>query len=198
MNAYQNFLDFFSMHNKERLDGLSYSYFAEMTQEERCMAFDFLLKRVEKGGSEESINGIFKADSNRAFEEVKRLMGMRALNGEAKITAAWHLYCMQKDDGLLAVFIDFMASPEERLREKAVYSVPAMLSNELASCLKKMIFTETGYLASIHAVNKLLLCHDVSEESVGKRKYLSIYRGLRSADALAKEAAFKEIDALYE
>lgn len=57
MSAYQNFLDFFSMHNKERLDGLSEIYFAEMTQQEKGMAFNHLLKMVEAGGSEESVNG---------------------------------------------------------------------------------------------------------------------------------------------
>lgn len=50
MSAYQNFLDFFSMYNKERLDGISESYFTEMTTEERHMAFDFLLARVKSGG----------------------------------------------------------------------------------------------------------------------------------------------------
>lgn len=198
MNAYQNFLDFFLINNKERLDGLCDSYFTDMTQEERSMAFDFLLKRVEKGGSEESVHGLFKADSNRAFEEIKRLLGMRVLNAETEIVAAWYLYCMQKDDAMLPIFMHFMASPQETLREKAVHYLPAVLSSEIECVLKKMIFTETGYLASIHAVNKLLLCHDVSEETVGKRKYLSIYRGLHSVDLLEKEAAFKEIDALYE
>jgi hypothetical protein len=67
MNAYQNFLDFFSMRNKERLDGLSESYFTPMTREERGMAFEFLLKRVEKGGTEESVNGLFRADERRAI-----------------------------------------------------------------------------------------------------------------------------------
>jgi len=51
MNAYQNFLGFFSMHNKERLDGLSEIYFISMTAAERTMAFDFLLERIARGGT---------------------------------------------------------------------------------------------------------------------------------------------------
>jgi hypothetical protein len=41
MNSYQQFLDFFSMRNKERLDGLDESYFTSMTKEETARAFDY-------------------------------------------------------------------------------------------------------------------------------------------------------------
>lgn len=74
MNAYQNFLDFFSMHNKERLEGLSESYFTDMTQEERDKAFDFLMARTATGGSEETIHGLFRANPQRAVEAVGGLL----------------------------------------------------------------------------------------------------------------------------
>ncbi|WP_229261515.1 hypothetical protein [Duganella margarita] len=72
MNAYQRFLDFFEMSNKERLDGLNELYFSEMTPEERAKAFDHLIKMA--GGGEESVNGLFIADAERAAPIVKNLL----------------------------------------------------------------------------------------------------------------------------
>jgi len=199
MSAYQDFLDFFSMHNKERLDGLSESYFTAMTQEERARAFNYLLKLVEAGGTEESVHGLFRADSSRAVEPVELLLQAGVLNEDAQIAAAWNIYRIKKDESLLSVFIRFMASQEERLREKAAYYVPAdNLTSELKSALQGMIRVETKQLARIHAVDKILECYGVSEESVGKNKYINIYRGLHSENLKDKEAAFKQLEKLYE
>jgi hypothetical protein len=57
-----------------------------------------------------------------------------------------------------------------------------------------MIRTETGQLARIHAVNGLLSGLGISNESVGKKVYLAIYRGLHSDDMLSKEAALERLD----
>lgn len=198
MNAYQRFLDFFSMYNKERLDGLSESYFTDMTQEERKMAFRYLLNLVKKGGAEESVHGLFRADRDLAVESIKQLMETGVLNGDAEIAAAWNLSCIENDDRLIQVFIRFMTDTDEKLREKAAYYVPAKkLTPELKSCLQGMIRVETEQLARIHAVDKLLECYGVSEESVGKKEYLSIYRDLHSEDLRTKEAAFKQLERLF-
>lgn len=198
MNAYQAFQDFFSMHNKERLDGLSESYFAAMTLEERGMAFDYLLKLVEDGGTEESVNGLFLADSKRAVAPIKHLLGGGALNGESQIAAAWNLSQTQAETNLLPIFTKFISSPDRRLRAKAAYYVPPVLLDDLKTSLQQMIRTETEQLPRIHAVNKLLECYCVTEESVGKSIYSDIYRGLHSEDLSAKERAFKQLDAIYE
>ena len=199
MNAYQNFLDFFSMHNKERLDGLSESYFTAMTQEEREKAFNYLLKLVEAGGTEESVNGLFRADRSRAVIAVKRLLEAGILSGEAQIAAAWNLCQIQLDDSMLPFFIHHMAGPDARLRAKAAYYVPAaMFTSELKAALQGMIRTETEQLARIHAVDKLLECYGVTEESLEKNKYLSLYRGLHSEDVRTKEASFKQLDYIAE
>lgn len=198
MNAYQNFLDFFSMHNKERLDGLSESYFTEMTQEERRMAFDYLLRLVEAGGSEETVNGLFRADQHRAVELVKGFLKSGVLNDEAQIAAAWNLCQIQNDGSFLPVFLHFISSPDYRLRRKAAYYVPPVLTDELKLSLQGMIRTETDQLARIHAVDKLLRCYDVSKSSVGKDRYSMFYRGLHSEDLRTKESTFRQLDALYD
>jgi len=199
VSAYQDFLDFFSIHNKERLDGLSESYFTAMTQEERARAFNYLLKLVEAGGTEERVHGLFRADSSRAVEPVERLLQAGVLNEDAQIAAAWNIYRIKKDESLSSVFIRFMASQEEKLREKAAYYVPAdNLTSELKSALQGMIRVETKQLARIHAVDKILECYGVSEESVGKNKYLNIYKGLHSENLKDKEEGFKQLEKLYE
>lgn len=185
------------MYNKERLDGLSEDYFTEMTPLERTMAFDFLLKRVKTGGSEESVHGLFQANSDRAIAVINDLLSNDVLDGEGLIAAAWNLYRTQKDENLLSIFVRFMSSPHKALREKAAYYVPAdNLTDELKSGLQGMIHTETEQLARIHAVDKLLECYGVNEESVGRAKYLNIYRGLHGEDLRTKESICRQLDAL--
>jgi len=198
MNAYQNFLDFFSMHNKERLDGLSESYFTAMTPAERDMAFDNLMGHFAAGGTEESVHGLFRANPARAVEVMEQFLNDGKLSGEAQIAAAWNLLRNHSNSDLLPVFIRHMSSPDRRLREKAAYYVPAVLTDELKTALQGMIRTETAQLPRIHAVNKLLECYGVTKESVGDDTYRSIFRGLHSEDLAAKERAFKQLDALYE
>ena len=65
------------MHSKARLDGLSESYFEQITKDERARAFDYLYKLVEAGGTEESVHGLFRADRERAIEPVRELLASR-------------------------------------------------------------------------------------------------------------------------
>jgi hypothetical protein len=197
MNAYQNFLDFFSMHNKERLDGLSECYFAPMTAHEQSMAFDYLLKIVEAGGSEETVHGLFMADASRAAPIVKELLTKESLREEAEIAAAWNLYWHDLDPSLLTVFIDSMSSNDSNSRAKAAYYVPAEFEPELISRLQGMVRTETDRMALIHATNKLLECYGITRESVDKEEFSKYYRGLRSGDQSIKEMTFRQLDIAY-
>lgn len=199
MDAYQDFLNFFTLHNKERLDGLSEQYFTAMTRDERARAFDYLMARVERGGSEESVFGLFRADSQRAVAPVRRLLQAGTLNAEAQIAAAWNLWQLAPDDNLLVVFIHFLSSSNAGLREKAAYWIPASTFTKLLKlALQRMIRTETDQLARIHAVDKLLECYGVSEESIGKETYMNIYRNLHSDHLARKEDAFIQLEAMYE
>jgi hypothetical protein len=198
MSAYQNFLDFFSMHNKERLDGLSETYFAGMTQQERTMAFNYLLKMVRAGGSEESVNGLFLADSKQARPIVSELLQNEILRDEAKIAAAWNLFRSHPDASLIPIFVDLMSSADKRIRAKAAYYVPCgIVVPELISGLQGMIRTETDTLASINATNKILECYGITRDSVGKEEFSRLYRGLRSDELKDKERAFSHLKLLY-
>ncbi len=196
MSQYDVFLNFFSLHNKERLDGLDESYFSDMTQQERDMAFSYLLKLVSAGGTEESIHGLFRANSERAVEVVEQLLNEGALSKDAEIAAAWNLGRGAQGDKYLSIFIRYMKDPDHRLRSLAAYYVPALNRDELKSTLRGMIRVETELLPLIHAVNKLFECSGVDEDSVGEKKYLRLYGNLRGDDLQIKERAFKELEEL--
>lgn len=197
MSAYQDFLEFFSMHNKERLDGLDESYFTAMNEQERNLAYTYLLKLVENGGTEESMNGLFRADFDRATEAASRLLVEDKLNPEAQIAAAWNLSKVQDNEGLFQVFAHYMSDSDRKLRAKAAYYVPENMDRDnLKSCLKGMIRTETEQLPRIHAVNKILALYGVSKSSIGEKIYREIYRGLHSDELRDKEQAFGKLEAL--
>jgi hypothetical protein len=197
MNAYQDFLDFFSMHNKERLDGLSESYFIAMNEQERDMAFRFLLERVADGGTEESVNGLFMADFERAIEPVRKLLEAGKLNADAQLAAAWNLSKIWDDDCLSQVFARFMSDPDYRLRAKAIYYVPDdMLHGNLELCLRGVIRTEVEQLPRVHAVNKILKIYNISKQSIGERNYREIYQGLHSDEPQEVERALNRLEAV--
>lgn len=199
MTAYQNFLSFFSMYNKERLDGLGGIHFLEMTRQERLMSFKHLLKMIEDGGSEESINGLFLADATHAQPVVAELLKNEVLRDEAKIAAAWNLFRMHPEPLLLSVFVELMSSEDKRIRAKAAYYVPSnMVTSELIHRLEGMIRTETDTLASINATNKLLECYGINRGSVEKEEFSRLYRGLRSDEPNDKEQIFKQLGRLYK
>jgi hypothetical protein len=194
MNAYQRFLDFFEMRNKERLDGLNELYFSEMTPEERAKAFDHLLKMTESGGGEESINGLFIADAERAAPIVKNLLDEKKLNDRAQISAAWNLYRVHPDPNFLKIFTSLMSSPDRRVRARATYYVPAEMDADLIAALKGVIRTDTDSSTQINASNKLLECFGITRESVSKEQFSRYYRGIRSDDSEVKEATFELLD----
>ena len=197
MSTYQNFLDFFSINNRERLDGLNEIYFTDMTAQERSMAFDYLLKLVHDGGSRETVHGLFLADAVRAAPIVRKLLDAHKLREDAEISAAWNLQQIAPDASLLPVFIRLMSSADRYNRANAAFYVPAdVLTPELDDALRDMIHAETDTLPLVNAINKLLECHGVTREAAGKEVFSRFYRGLRSDEAREREVIFKELDAL--
>lgn len=198
MSAYQNFLDFFSMYNRERLDGLNETYFAPMTAEERSKAFDHLLEMTRRGGSDESVKGLFLAGAERAVPVVRKLLEDGVLNDDAALAAAWELYRRQPDPVLIDVFRRLMSSPDRTLRSRAAFYVPADVSNEaLLDALRGMIRTETETLPLFNVTNKLPECYGITEGSIPEPQYLRLYHGLRGDDLKTKEATFKDLDRLF-
>lgn len=118
MNAYQNFLDFFSTNHRQRLDGLNELHFKAMTAHERALAFDYLVKFVEEGGSRETVNGLFMADAERAGPVARELLEARILREDAEIAAAWQLQRVQANADLLKVFIRCVAGQRRQVQPR--------------------------------------------------------------------------------
>lgn len=106
------------MFNKERLDGLTEMHFSGVTQQEREMAFDYLLRCIEKGGSAETVNRIFTADFERALVRVVQLMDSGVLNEEAHLAAASNIFQITGDKKLLPIFIRFYVDQGDRRKEE--------------------------------------------------------------------------------
>ncbi|HWW68389.1 MAG TPA: hypothetical protein VN089_00455, partial [Duganella sp.] len=185
MSTYQNFLDFFEMHNKERLDGLNEIYFSEMTEDERKKAFNYLLKMVQEGATAEIVRGLFIADPKHASIVIKELLENKKLHGEAELTAAFNLYRIDSDPSLIPIFIKAMSNAQKRLRADAAYYAPTdIFCPELIAALEGMIRTETYKLASINAVNKLLKFYGITRELVEKEEFSRLYKKLRSENPI--------------
>ncbi len=191
---YQKFLKFFSRTDRERLDGLDESYFRNMTDDERGMAFEFLLDIVKKGGSEESVHGIFLVNPQRAKESVGPLLKSGSLRPAAQLAAAWNLYKSEHSEEIFKVFLSSMDSADASIRAKAARYVPAAMRDDLISRLQQIIRIETNELAFLHAVEKLLKCYSVSRLTVGKEKYSYFYRGLQGDDLHVKERIFAQLE----
>jgi hypothetical protein len=170
-----------------------------MTLKERDRAFDYLLNIVKTGGSAESVNGLFLADTGRAMLIVKELMRDGILREDAELAAAWNLSRLEPDPTLLGIFIKLMSSSDEEIRAKAAYFVPSdEVTPDLISALKGMIRTETDDLAAINATNKFLQCYGITRDSVEKKQFSQLYRGLRSENSAEVERTFRQLDREYQ
>ncbi len=196
--AYQRFLDFFDLQGTARLDGLDASYFEPMTPSERSNAYELLFAKVEKGGTDESVNGLFLADPARAVVEVTPLLEAGRLRPQAEVLAAWNLYRLTKDAAFVAYFARRLSDENAEVRGNAAYYAPAEApTRSLIKGLQGMVLTETARLPLIHALNKLLECHGVTETSIDKGTYLMLYRGLRADDTATRTATFDRLNAHY-
>jgi len=154
-STYQCFLNFFQLTGTQRLDGLDTSCFESMTTDERRQAYDLLWSKVEKGGTDESINGLFLADETRAVVDVTLLLDAGRLRAQAEVLAAWNIYRLTKDVAMMAHFARRLSDQSAEVRGSAAYYAPAAApTHSLVKGLQGMILTETERLPLIHALNK--------------------------------------------
>ncbi|GAA0767449.1 hypothetical protein LRH25_04655 [Ideonella azotifigens] len=193
--SYQRFLDFFELVGTARLDGLDPSYFEPMTADDRARAYEFLMARVQKGGTDESVKGLFLADERRAVVDAGELLEAGLLRPDAELLAAWHIYRVTKDVTKVAYFPKHMTDAKAELRGNAAYWAPASApTHSLVKGLRGMVLTETERLPRIHAVNKLLEVHGVTKENTDRKEYSLYYRGLWSDDSAVINATIASLD----
>lgn len=195
--AYQHFLDFFSLSGRERLDGFDASYFDSMSEAERQQAFDYLLQKVQAGGTAESVHGLFLANATVAAKEILSFLERGTLRPEAEIAAAWNLHRIDPSADVLPVFIRHLRSSDPSSRKAAIAYLPTDNPTPLLlGALRGIILTETTELTHIHATNKLLACHGISENS-DRRLYADLYRKLRGDDQAARQRTLDVLTQQY-
>lgn len=159
-----------------------------MTTAERRQAFDYLLEKVQAGGTVESVHGLFLADPSRATCENLRFIEQGILRPEAEVAVAWNLYRMNPNADVLPVFIRHLGSPDSNTRQVAVSHLPtSRVTPDLLEALKGLVLVETVELTHLHAVRKFLVCLGISE-SANRPLYANFYRQLRGDHAARRHA----------
>lgn len=193
--AYQRFLDFFQLTGTQRMQGPDGFVFDAMTPDERRQAWDFLWARVAAGGTGESVDLLFWADEVRAALEVPALIAAGRLRPQAEVVAAWNVYQSLRDPAMLSCFVRALADANPEVRGEAACRAPAGApTRALLHGLREMVLHETDRLAYVHARNKLLQCHGVTEEALGRKAGLRIRRALASDDISERAAMLARLE----
>jgi hypothetical protein len=120
--SYQKFLGFFKSMGKERLDGLDYSYFKEMSKEEKSEAFVFLKEKMHKG-SDEAIRGLWLLSEQRAYPEFKSRYDYLEKHDKMHkqmLTLAYYLYLYDKDNKYQFNITSFLYDNDKYVRLSAL------------------------------------------------------------------------------
>ena len=165
-----------------------------MSAQERVQAYDYLLTRVQTGGSDESINGLFLADERRASIDATDLLQAGRLRPKAEILAAWNIFRLTEDVAMVAYFAKALSNAKADVRGAAAWAPASAPTQALIKGLQGMVRTETAELPMIHAVNKLLECHGVTKETVNAKEYKLYYRVLWSDDPATMTATFSMLE----
>lgn len=194
--AYKRFLAFFSLAQRERLDGLDATYFSDMTQSEKDMAFLYLKNGFEV--SEENIRGLYLCNPSEAVALFKETLRKPIPKGTSK----------REDDALLMgrvlmasyicndsptanninslVRID-VSSGSEDVRNAFYRHIPSEPTTEEAIArLTNGVLTEADRMPLASATQRLMACYGLLF-NMHDNEYKRIYRGLISSDISIKK-----------
>jgi hypothetical protein len=202
MSAYQSFLDFFSMHNKERLEGPSESYFVALSDSEKEEAWKFLQDGFES--SAELITGLYNLDRARAAplfkEAIEAPMKSSPYPAEQKaietnrLLMLRYINSVEPDEKYIAAMCEFSNSQFGDVRTEFAQSLSVhQITPEAVDALKGIIFTETETIPLTSAITKLMVIHGMEFDRKSS-VYKSLYMSLRSADPKEKMAAMGRLE----
>lgn len=156
--ALQQFCAFFDKGSSERLDGMSASVVDALAPAEREEAFQFTLEQIENsGGTDELVHILFMIDADKARVAVDSLLATGRLTGEAETTAAFHLYRMKPDDGMLLVFPKYYQSENKWVKQLAITQTPTdRPTHALISALETVVVCDSDSHTRYKALDKLL------------------------------------------
>ncbi|WP_339616357.1 hypothetical protein [uncultured Gilvimarinus sp.] len=207
--AYQHFLDFFTLTQLERLQGLDSSYFSSMTSEEKNKAFNYLKSNPNFTHHLENLRGLYLCDSEKAInlfkeelkKEPKRYPEQRdndiIMHGRVFMSGYVCNYNPTKENINDLVSLDVRSSNEEvrSLKYQLIPSSPT--TTEAINYLKETTIDEKSTLPAATSTSTLMAMYGLKFK-MNDKNYLKIYRGLRSLEKKENLAALKRLESLKE
>lgn len=207
--AYQRFLDFFKLTQRERLEGLDSSYFAAMTDDEKNRAFDYLKNEPNFEYYPECLRGLYLCDSEKAINLFKDLMKNEAtiyetqrdndLVLDGRIFMSGYICNIEPTKANINRLVELNVAASNRyVRNRKYQLTPSRPTTlEAIEFLKNVIMSESEQLPLASAVNTFMSIFGL-EFDMNDEGYKKIYRGLIGTDLSEKQAAIKKLEGLNE
>jgi hypothetical protein len=203
--SYKRFLNYFSLCQRERLEGLDASYFENMTGDEREMAFTYLMRGF--GKSEENIRGLYLCDKSKAIQLFTKTIDQPIPKGKfrreeeaflmGRVLMAGYI-CNDRpsaDNINLLIKIDVSAGNKD-VRSAFYRSIPSEPTTKAAiSRLENAVREETERPPLATAIQKLMACYGLIF-NIHDQDYKRIYRGLASSIENEKQSHMDELKKL--
>lgn len=211
--AYQHFLNFFKLTGRERLDGLDKSYFSEMTEEEKECAFEYLKNESNFEHHLENLRGLYSCNPEKAI-----LLFKETLKKEIEIYPTRHGNDMvlggrvfmagyvcniepttKNINNLVSIDVSKARDDVRNLKYRLIPSSPTTFEaiDFLKNSLNDELKMPDADSASVTAKLTLMSIYGV-EFDMNDKNYMSISRGLMSADENEKIAALKKLERLQK
>jgi len=207
--AYQHFLDFFTLTQLERLQGLDSSYFSAMTDEERVQAFNYLKSDKNFPYYLENLRGLYLCDSEKAIKlfkdelkkEPKKYQTQHGndmvIHGRVFMSGYVCNFNPTKENINDLVSLDVRSSNEEvrSLKYQLIPSSPTTI--EALNYLKETTIGEKSTLPAATSTSTLMAMYGL-KFNMNDENYLKIYRGLRSSEKKENLIALKKLESCKE
>lgn len=204
MSTYQDFIAFFSMNGKMRLDGLSKSYLEDLSESEKEQAWSFL--KEEFSLSDERISALNILNRAKAIELFKEALDLPARSSKFpaeqeaiernRLLMVRCVNDVEPNDKYIEILNGFALSQFPKIRAQFAQSLPVQQVAESAiNAIKGMIFTEAERIPLASAIVKFMEIHQMSYD-LENPLYKSIYLSLRSDDQKKKSDGMKRLERL--
>lgn len=193
---YQNFIDFFSLRQRSRLDGLDATYFSPMSAAEKDMAFEYLKNGFEI--SEERLRGLYLCNPDKALALFKDALSLPEKKGSNKredeailmnrvLMAGYICNADPTQENIDALVSLDVASGSEDTRSAFYEWIPKKPTTSKAiSRLVEGVLKEVNRMVLASAASKLMASYGMLF-NMHDNEYKRIYRGLISSDITIKK-----------
>lgn len=207
--AYQRFLDFFNLTQRERLEGLDASYFSVMTEEEKSSAFEYLKNEFHFEYHQENLRGLYLCNPERAIllfkETLKKEIekyptqhGNDMVLGGRVFMSGYVCNTEPTEENINNLISLDVSKSNEDVRNLKYQLIPiSPTTTEAINYLKEAAITETATLPAASSISALMSMYGLKFD-MNDQNYIKIYRGLRSSEKKEKLAALKKLNDFNE